>query len=94
MARAATSLVTGSTAPAREGAIAALLAAHGSLQRHLGWSAACGFIAGAALFAGDLTLRQFAGHGLFYMAAPTGGTLLMASWLALALAALMPPRTA
>lgn len=74
--------------------LAALLAARGSLQRHLGWSAACGFIAGTALFASELTLRQFAGHGLFYMAAPTGGTLLMASWLTLALAALMPSRAA
>ena len=34
-----------------------------------------------ALFAGDLTLRQYAGHGLFPMAAPTGGTLLIVSWL-------------
>ena len=51
---------------------------------------AWGFIAGAALFAGDLTLRQFAGHALFPMAAPTGGTLLIASWLALAIAAAWP----
>jgi uncharacterized membrane protein YgdD (TMEM256/DUF423 family) len=74
--------------------VAALLAARGTLQRHLGWAAACGLIAGATLFAGDLTLRQFAGHGLFYMAAPTGGTLAMASWLALSLAALTPRRAA
>ena len=33
-------------------------------------------------------LRQFAGHGLFVMAAPSGGTTLIASWLVLALAAL------
>ena len=44
----------------------------------------------AALFAGDLTLRQYAGHGLFPFAAPTGGTLLIASWLALAVAAAWP----
>ena len=41
---------------------------------------------------GDLTLRQYAGHGLFPMAAPTGGTLLIASWLALAVAAAWPRR--
>ena len=46
--------------------------------------AACGFVAATALFAGDLTLRHYAGHGLFPMAAPTGGTLLIASWLVLA----------
>ena len=40
----------------------------------------------AGLFAGDLTLRQYAGHGLFPMAAPTGGTLLILSWLAVAVA--------
>src|SRR5665647_830491 len=39
--------------------------------------AAIGFIVGAALFAGDLTLRDLAGHSLFTMAAPTGGTILI-----------------
>jgi uncharacterized membrane protein YgdD (TMEM256/DUF423 family) len=60
--------------------------------RHLkiGVAAAFGFVVAAALFAGDLTLRQYAGHALFPMAAPTGGTLLIASWLALAVAAVWP----
>jgi uncharacterized membrane protein YgdD (TMEM256/DUF423 family) len=49
-------------------------------------------VIGAGLFAGDLTLRHYAGHGLFPMAAPTGGTLLIASWLALAVAAAWPKR--
>jgi uncharacterized membrane protein YgdD (TMEM256/DUF423 family) len=57
-----------------------------------GIAAAFGFVVAAALFAGDLTLRQFAGHGLFPFAAPTGGTLLIASWLVLALAAVWPRR--
>jgi len=39
-----------------------------------------------------LALRQYAGHGLFPMAAPTGGTLLIASWLTLAVAAAWPRR--
>jgi uncharacterized membrane protein YgdD (TMEM256/DUF423 family) len=56
----------------------------------IGIAAAFGFVIAAALFAGDLTLRQYAGHALFPMAAPTGGTLLIASWLALAVAAVWP----
>jgi uncharacterized membrane protein YgdD (TMEM256/DUF423 family) len=57
-----------------------------------GIAAAFGFVIAAALFAGDLSLRQFAGHGLFPLAAPTGGTLLIASWLVLAVAAAWPRR--
>lgn len=55
-----------------------------------GLVAAFGFVVASALFAGDLTLRHFAGHALFPMAAPAGGTLLIASWLALAIAAAWP----
>ena len=51
-----------------------------------------GFVIAAALFAGDLSMRQFAGHALFPMAAPTGGTLLIISWLVLAVAAAWPRR--
>jgi uncharacterized membrane protein YgdD (TMEM256/DUF423 family) len=56
----------------------------------IGIAAAFGFVVAAALFAGDLTLRQYAGHSLFPMAAPTGGTLLIVSWLLLAVAAAWP----
>ena len=55
----------------------------------IGAGAAIGFVIAAVLFAGDLTLRQYAGHGLFPMAAPTGGTVMIASWLAVTLAAVM-----
>ncbi|CAN5353356.1 hypothetical protein BH10PSE10_BH10PSE10_00700 [soil metagenome] len=72
---------------------AALLIRHALVQRPLGLAAAYGFIVGAALFAGDLAMRQYAGHGLFTMAAPTGGTLMMLSWLVLALAAALAWRT-
>jgi uncharacterized membrane protein YgdD (TMEM256/DUF423 family) len=58
----------------------------------LGITAAFGFVVAAALFAGDLTLRQYAGHSLFPMAAPAGGTLLILSWLMLAVAAVWPRR--
>jgi uncharacterized membrane protein YgdD (TMEM256/DUF423 family) len=57
-----------------------------------GIAAAFGFVVASALFAGDLCLRHFAGHALFPMAAPTGGTLLIASWLGLAIAAAWPRR--
>ena len=55
-----------------------------------GLVAAFGFVVASALFAGDLTMRHFAGHSLFPFAAPTGGTLLIVSWLALAVAAAWP----
>ena len=59
----------------------------GLVARPVGLAAAIGFAIGAALFSGDLALRAFAGTRLFPMAAPTGGTILMASWLMLAIAA-------
>jgi uncharacterized membrane protein YgdD (TMEM256/DUF423 family) len=60
------------------------------VNTRIGIAAAFGFVIAASLFAGDLTLRQYAGHGLFPMAAPTGGTLLIVSWLAVAVAAAWP----
>ena len=72
------------------GAVA--LAERGIVHAKIGIIAAFGFVLAASLFAGDLTLRQYAGHGLFPMAAPTGGTLLIASWLVLAVAAAWPQR--
>jgi uncharacterized membrane protein YgdD (TMEM256/DUF423 family) len=68
------------------------LAVRGPIHAAFALVPAWGFVAGAALFAGDLALRQFAGHALFPSAAPTGGTLLIASWLALAVAAAWPTR--
>jgi uncharacterized membrane protein YgdD (TMEM256/DUF423 family) len=71
---------------------AAALADRGVIHVQIGIAAAFGFVIAAALFAGDLTLRQYAGHSLFPMAAPAGGTLLIVSWLVLALAAAWPRR--
>ena len=68
------------------------LVERGLLNARIGIASAVGLVVAAGLFAGDLSLRQYAGHGLFPMAAPTGGTLLIASWLALALAAAWPRR--
>ena len=77
-------------AAALVGGTAALHA--GLFWRPLGLAALCGFALGAALFAGDIAARAYLGHRLFPMAAPTGGSILIAGWLALALAALVPAR--
>ncbi len=71
---------------------AALLTAHGLTQRQLGVTATFAMIAGALLFSGDLTFRHYMGSALFPMAAPTGGTLLILSWIVLAIAAIWPRR--
>lgn len=49
-------------------------------------------LVGLAVFSGDLLARDLLGSRLFPFAAPTGGTLLMVGWLAIAASALMPPR--
>lgn len=72
------------------GAVA--LIERGIAHLQIGLAAAWGLVIGASLFAGDLTLRQYVGHGLFPMAAPTGGTLLIVSWIALAVSAAWPRR--
>ena len=70
------------------GAVA--LVERGVLHLQIGLVSAFGFVLATALFAGDLVMRQYAGTGLFPMAAPTGGMLLIASWLALAVSAAWP----
>ena len=64
----------------------------GIVHARIGTIAAWGFVVAAALFAADLALRQYAGHSLFPMAAPTGGTLLIVSWLAVSVAAVWPQK--
>jgi uncharacterized membrane protein YgdD (TMEM256/DUF423 family) len=68
------------------------LAERAIVHARIGIASAFGFVIASALFAGDLSLRQYAGHSLFPMAAPTGGTLLILSWLAVAVAAAWPRR--
>ena len=65
------------------------LAERGLIHARLGLAAGFGFVVASALFAGDLTLRQYAGHSLFPYAAPTGGTVMILSWLAVTLAAVV-----
>jgi uncharacterized membrane protein YgdD (TMEM256/DUF423 family) len=71
---------------------AVALAERGVIDVRIGIAAGFGFVIASALFAGDLTMRQYAGHSLFPLAAPTGGTLLILSWLVLAVAAAWPRR--
>lgn len=66
-----------------------LLGERGLIQRHLAGLATIAMGSGAALFAGDLAARQYLGSGLFPMAAPSGGTLLIAGWLMLGLSGLL-----
>ena len=66
------------------------LAERGVIHARIGVASAFGLVIASAVFAGDLTLRQYAGHGLFPFAAPSGGTLLIVGWLALAVAAAWP----
>ena len=44
-------------------------------------------LAAVALFGGDIALHTLTGSHIFPMAAPTGGSLLIASWLVVALLA-------
>ena len=71
---------------------AVALAERGVIHARIGLASAFGLVIAAGLFAGDLTLRHYAGHSLFPLAAPTGGTLLIVSWLLLAVAAAWPRR--
>jgi uncharacterized membrane protein YgdD (TMEM256/DUF423 family) len=43
---------------------------------------------GCLLFAGDLVFRARFGHGVFPMSAPTGGTMMILGWIAIAAGAL------
>jgi uncharacterized membrane protein YgdD (TMEM256/DUF423 family) len=55
--------------------------------------AAFAMIIGVSLFAGDLVLAALRGRHLFPMAAPTGGLLIIASWVVAALAHIGGRRT-
>ena len=73
---------------------AAVVAGAAAVDRGLAWrplgvAALAGFAVGSLLFAGDLSLRAFAGTRLLPMAAPTGGLLMIAGWLALGAAAVV-----
>lgn len=64
------------------------------LLRPLGTVTMSGFVLGAGLFAADVAARAFLDHRLFPMAAPTGGVILIVSWLVMVAAALAASRGA
>ena len=73
---------------------AAILGATAVLQQGLLWRPLAGvalaaWSLGGALFSGDLALRTLAGHRIFPMAAPSGGTILIGGWVLLAIAAML-----
>lgn len=72
-------------------AATALLRA-GVFYRPLALASLWGFVAGATLFASDVAARAYAGGKLFPFAAPSGGMIMIASWLVLAAAALAGSR--
>ncbi len=65
----------------------AALVQQGVLWRPLAIVVLAAWVLGAVLFSGDIALRAFTGHRLFPFAAPSGGCILIAAWLALAAAA-------
>jgi uncharacterized membrane protein YgdD (TMEM256/DUF423 family) len=72
----------------------ASLAQQELLWRPLALVAMACFVAGGALFAGDISMRAFAGQRLFPLAAPAGGTLLILGWPVLTAAAVVAVATA
>ena len=67
----------------------AALVQQGALWRPLALAVLAAWLLGAILFSGDIALRAFTAHRLFPFAAPSGGFILIAAWLALAAAALL-----
>jgi uncharacterized membrane protein YgdD (TMEM256/DUF423 family) len=70
------------------------LARQGVIGRPLAPVTLWGFVLGAALFAGDVAARAFVGTRLFPFAAPTGGLIMIASWVVLTAVALLALRGA
>ena len=78
-------------------AIAAIALAHGPALLALGLAgrgrmltmAAMLLAAGTMIFAGDLGMREWLGHGMFPGAAPLGGVGMIGGWLAIVGAALV-----
>lgn len=60
----------------------ALIALAGRDARPAAWhGVAVAMLLGAVLFAGAVTLNALTGQRLFAMAAPTGGSIMIAAWL-------------
>jgi uncharacterized membrane protein YgdD (TMEM256/DUF423 family) len=68
------------------------LTRQGLIARSLGLVTVWGFVMGGGLFAADVAARAYLGSRLFPFAAPLGGLIMIASWLALVAAALVAMR--
>ena len=68
----------------------AALIQQGALWRPLALAVLAAWVLGAVLFSGDIALRAFTAHRLFPFAAPSGGMIMIAAWLALAVSAVVP----
>ena len=66
----------------------AVAARSGIILRPIAMIAVWGFVLGGGLFAADVAARAYLGHRLFPFAAPAGGMIMIAAWLALVAAAL------
>lgn len=71
--------------------VAVGLAAPERTSRYLRWAATL-LLGGLILFSLDLFVRDAGWVRLFPMAAPLGGSAMIAGWLAIAIAALLPQR--
>lgn len=69
-----------------------VLVQQGLVAPWIGRSAGALIVLGLVLFCGDLSRRALQGVPLFSLAAPTGGFAMMAGWLLVALASLVPAR--
>ena len=75
-------------------AVLGIAALSAGTQHRKRWCALGGFmLAAVAPFSGDIALHTLTGFHLFPMAAPTGGSLLIASWLAVAVCAVFEGRS-
>jgi uncharacterized membrane protein YgdD (TMEM256/DUF423 family) len=67
----------------------AALTQQGVLWRPLAFIVLAAWVVGAGLFSGDIAMRALAGHRLFPFAAPSGGMIMIAAWLALTVSAVV-----
>lgn len=71
-------------------ALLAVADRRGGLSARVVTIAAAAMLAGAALFCGDLAMRAVYGTKLLWGTAPWGGSIMILSWLAVAVAPFLP----